>query len=46
MMRSIQSQQVTVTAKAQATFDALLTDAFKAAKMAPLFIGIQEDQHA
>lgn len=31
MMRSIQSQQSTATAKAQATFDALLADAFKAA---------------
>jgi type I restriction enzyme S subunit len=31
MMRSIQSQQLTATAKAQATFDALLADAFKVA---------------
>ena len=31
MMRSIQSQQITATAKAQATFDALLADAFKGA---------------
>lgn len=31
MMRSIQSQQSNATAKAQATFDALLADAFKSA---------------
>jgi hypothetical protein len=31
MIRSIKSQQSTATAKAQATFDALLADAFKAA---------------